>query len=450
MNTFKTVSLSKSEIRRGLRISTWEGVGGAVHNVLVTNVFLTGFALAWGANDFHLGLLGAIPFIAAPCQLVGAYLVDRWSGRRREIVTFLGLFARTCWFLIAALPFLFHTVPPLAMGGIMMLYLVYQMAYNASGPGWVAWMAVLVPERVRGRYLGMRNRVTEAAGVLTVLAAGVSIDGFRAMHHERLGFAVLQVLSASMGIVCFLLLRRQADPGHHAASPEMSFSYLSKPLRDPQFRTLVAFNLAWGFGLNLSAPFLNAHLINKMHWDFKALATLGAIASVVGIGMSPVWGRMADRLGYKPILKFCWLGMLLVPIFYAFCPWNLRWPIYLANMLSGASLSGFLLAMFSLTLERLPREARAMGAAVLGAVAGPGTFLSGMLGGWLAEALAPLQWQIGPLALANYQILFIASVLLRLPTLALLQRIHEPDALGARELIRTRLAGFFKSEPEVL
>ena len=38
--------LTRTEIRRGLRISTWEGVAGNIHNVLIGNVFLKGFALA--------------------------------------------------------------------------------------------------------------------------------------------------------------------------------------------------------------------------------------------------------------------------------------------------------------------------------------------------------------------------------------------------------------------
>ena len=433
--------LSKSEIRRGLRISSWEGAGGTVHNVLVTNAFLTGFALAWGANDFHLGLLGAIPFLAAPCQMVGAYLVDQWADRRREIVTFLGLFARGCWFPIAALPFLLRGSPQLAIPCILTLFLIYQMAYNASGPGWVAWMAVLVPERVRGRYLGTRNRVTEAVGVITALTAGVAIDHFRAAHLERAGFATLQFVSASMGIACFVLMRRQADPGHRTANPEISFQYLFRPLRDSRFRRLVTFNLAWCFGLNISSPFLNAHLINKMHWDFTSLALLGVIASVTAILMNPVWGRMADRFGYKPVLNLSSLGMLLVPLCYAFCPWGMRWPIYLANVLSGAALSGFILALFSLTLKNLPEQSRTMGAAILHTVAGPVTFLSGILSGWLAESHMDLHWNIGSLPFANYQILFLVSVFLRVPTLALLHRIHEPRAKGLREIVRSWVGG---------
>jgi MFS family permease len=425
--------LAKAEIRRGLRISTWEGACSQVHAVLVSNAFLIGFALAWGANDFHLGLLGAIPFLAQLFQMVGAYLVDRWAERRREIVATLGFAARGSWFVLALLPFIIHRTSIPIMPSILVAFLFYQLAYCASGPGWVAWLSVLVPERLRGRYLGRRNLVTEIVGMLTALCAGLAIDTFRAAERERLGFAVLQLVAAAAGITCFLLMRRQPDPGHHTPEPELKWRYLLRPLHDVRFRWLCGFNLCWSFGLNVCTPFFNAHLLKNLHWDFKHLALLGVLSSVVAVVMNPVWGRLADRHGYKPLLKLCALGLLHLPLYYVFCPWNTSWPIYMTSILYGLFWSGFNLAMFSLTLASLPLSARAMGAAVFSAVTGPATFLSGVLSGSLAQNLGAVHWQFGALVVVNYQLLFLLSILLRVPTFALLRRIHEPETSRGHE-----------------
>lgn len=419
--------LGKSEIRRGLRISTWEGASAQVHNVLVSNALLSGFALAWGANDFHLGLLGAIPFLAQLFQFVGAYLVDRWADHRRIIVASLGLTARSTWFLIALLPFLLSATSLPVLPLILVVFLLYQLAYCASGPGWVAWMAVLVPERLRGRYLGRRNLVIELVGVLAALGAGAAIDAFRSAGRERAGFAVLQVLAGGAGVVCFLLMLRQPDPGHHSPQPEIRWAYLLRPLQDSRFRRLCVFNLYWCFGLNICLPFLNAHLLKNLGWDFKQLAVLGVITSVASVLMNPVWGRLADRRGCKSVLKLCTLGLMHVPLYYVFCPPNMTWPIYLSGIFYGVFMSGFNLAMFSLTLASLPVQVRAMGSAVLNAVTGPATFLSGALSGWVAQHLTTLHWRAGTFALVNYQLLFLSSILLRVPALALLNRVHDPE-----------------------
>jgi predicted MFS family arabinose efflux permease len=366
-----------------------------VHSELTTSALLTGFVLAWGANDFQIGLLGAIPFLGQMGQLAGAYLVDRSAARRRETVALLGFLARGTWFLTAILPFLVSGHPRLVMPAILLVFTFYQLAYSASGPGWVAWMAVLVPPRLRGRYLGRRNRVMEAVAVTAALAAGWAIDAFRAAGHERLGFAALQAMAGAAGIACFVLLRRQPDPGHSSRPAQISLSYLLRPLADVRFRWLTAFNVCWCFGLNAGFPFLSAHLLKDLQWDFKRLAVLGVLGSLAAVIMSPLWGRWADSHGYKAVLRWCAVGMLQLPLCYAFCPRQADWPIYLSNFLHGVFLSGFNLALFSLTLCTLPANASTMGAALFRALTAPATFLAGALSGLLAQHLAGTRASVG-------------------------------------------------------
>ena len=282
--------------------------------------------------------------------------------------------------------------------------------------------------------------MTESVGIVSALAAGAIIDYFRAQTMERHGFALLQFIAAVAGVCSFLLLRRQPDPGHQAPPAELCSRTFLGPLRDRRFRWLVAFNVCWLAGLNICTPFLSAHLIKNMHWDFQHISLLAVLSSLAAILVNPVWGRMADRHGHKPVLKVCWLGLLTVPLYYVVCPLNLLWPIYVANIANGVFLSGFSLTMFSLSLKGLPIEARTMGAAVLNAVAGPATFLSLLASGMLAQHLAGFQWKIDTMTIGNYQLLFLLYVLLRVPTLALLYRIDEPNARRVRHLLRTALS----------
>jgi len=220
-----------------------ESSAAAVHNVLVGSAFLTGFALIWGANDFHLGLLGAIPFLGSLFQLVGAYLADRWPAHRRLSVAILGLLSRGSWFVIALTPFLVGGSAAHCMVWVLILYMFYQATQNASGPGWVAWMAVLVPHKLRGRYFGRRNRINEICGIVTVMSAGFALDYFRGAGLEKEGFAALQIVAGVAGLFCFFFIMRQPDPGHTAAAPEFHIRYLLRPLRNTRFRRLVIFNL---------------------------------------------------------------------------------------------------------------------------------------------------------------------------------------------------------------
>ena len=58
------------------------------------------------------------------------------------------------------------------MNWILLLFLLSQITANLMGPGWMSWMAVLLPDRLRGRFMGVRGRITESVGIASVLAAG--------------------------------------------------------------------------------------------------------------------------------------------------------------------------------------------------------------------------------------------------------------------------------------
>ena len=415
------MNLSKTEIRRGLAFATAEATAAAVHNALTSPAFLTGFALAWKASDALLGVLGAIPSLCAPFQLVGAYVADRWPQRRRLSVALFGLLARGTWLVAAALPLLCGLSPAWVLYAFMALFLFHQAMYHASGPGWVAWMAVLVPERLRGRYLGRRSLAMEVWGTATLLAAGVALDRFRADGFERAGFSVLQGVAGAAGLACFLLLSRQADPGHEAPAPQSPLRYVFSPFRDAPFRRLFAFNAAWLAGAAVCAPFYTAHLLTNLHWDFKGLAGLALLTSLASAASYPWWGRGQDRWGAGRILSGCAAGLLPLPLLYAFCPWTQSWPICLHHLLLGVFLSGFNQAFLHLTFERLPARGRAMGAAVMAGAAGPALFLAGAAGGWAAERLVAVSWRFGDLVIGHYQLLFLVSVALHAPALGLLR-----------------------------
>ena len=96
--TVAAAPLPPSEVRRALRISLLEGAVSTV-NISITgaiggSVFLTGFAMLLGASSFHLGLLGALPFLGQLTGFLGAYLEER-VGNRRAMVLYGALAGRS-------------------------------------------------------------------------------------------------------------------------------------------------------------------------------------------------------------------------------------------------------------------------------------------------------------------------------------------------------------------
>lgn len=397
--------------RRTLEIATAETAVNALFSTLALGPLMTGFLLAWQATDFQLGLFASIPYWIAFAELMAAYAVDRFASYRKRIVMVLGLIARSTFFLMAGLAWYAHYSATWFLPLFFVLYTIFQLFYHASGPGWMAWMAVLVPARIRGRYLGVRNRIVDAAGLLAMLLAGSALDAFRAAGWERQGFALLHGIAGVTGLVCFLLLKYQYDPGHKSRMPHLSWDYLLNALKDLRFRCLALINLLWLCGTTVFMPFAEAHVMKNLHWSFKGVSLLIMISTFASVLASPFWGRLADRIRAQRVMGLCMAGLLGAPLLLFFCPENHVFLVYGCWALIGFFTSGYSLTLFSLTLECLPADSRAVGSALLATLAGPTVAGAGLLAGWGAEVAG------------GYGLLFIASIILRLPAFLLLKKV---------------------------
>jgi len=99
---------------------------------------------------------------------------------------------------------------------------------------------------------------------------------------------------------------------------------------------------------------------------------------------SPIWGRLSDRLGRKPMILRAsgWLGLIMIGMGFAQSVWHL----VILRLLQGC-LSGFQAAVIPLLAQETPkrRSGWAMGifftAQVSGGLMGP------IFGGWLSESI---------------------------------------------------------------
>jgi len=143
-------------IRRGMRLSVLEGAFSTAFIVLTGGAFLTGYALMLGANDFEIGLLVAIPYMAQFFQIFGAYVIELTAARKTVAVITLTT-GRFFYIFLAFLPFTFF------LGGTKVALLLFVIAaasalVMAGVNAWTSWMGDFIPEQFRGRYFGTRNR----------------------------------------------------------------------------------------------------------------------------------------------------------------------------------------------------------------------------------------------------------------------------------------------------
>ena len=94
-----------SSSERARRLVLYDALSHEAMGILTTGVFLAGYAVALGANNFAIGLLAAVPFLAQLLQIPAVFLIERSRSRRLVSVWSSGI-GRSFLLASAAAPFL--------------------------------------------------------------------------------------------------------------------------------------------------------------------------------------------------------------------------------------------------------------------------------------------------------------------------------------------------------
>ncbi len=422
----KTDFLPPGEPARSLRVSIVEGSFAAVHISVSSSSLVTAYALMLGANDFHLGLLSALGAAGTLGSLAGAWAAGL-IGDRRKLVVAAAVGGRSLWAFLCALPFL-HVLPGWRLPAFFLTVLASNLLTNAANNGWLSWMTDLVPLEMRGRYFGRRNTILGTASMAVAYAAGKAFDWFKARDMQPHGFAVIFGFAVVCAVVSGAILTRQWDPAvrHHRPLPLRRL--VSTPFADRGFRPLLTFTILWAVATAVASPFFSAHMIKNLDMPFSVIAVYSIIAGAMNLLTQPLWGRVIDRLGNKPVLVFNMLGILFLPLFWLFATPSFLLPIWLDSFLTGIFWPGFGLAIFNLILLMAPEKNRTAYLAMQNMSAGLAIFAASMAGGIAAKSLSGLRLSVFGLNLVNFHLLFALTAVLRLSLLPLALRLREERA----------------------
>lgn len=409
-------------LRAPLAIISIEGGLATVFIILTGGAYVTGLALLWGANDFEIGLLAAIPFLAQFAQLPAALVIDR-TGARKTISIWGAVAARQVWWLI--IPLLFFPVD-WRLEFLMVLFVFSGLATMGSTVGWLAWIADIVPDRIRGRYFGMRSVSIAAATLVATISGGVVLDFFRNRGEEPTGFAVIIGAGCLFALAASILLGRVPDKPKDLIKVGISWSSFLEPLNNPQFRKVLKVFSAWNFAIGVSAAFFAPHMLTNLQMSFTQISLYSSAAALVAIGFNRPWGVLIDRFGCRPVIAVCALGIAFIPTVWLFPRADFLWILIPEVLLSSILWAGFNLGAFNLPIAASPRNHRTIYLAMFAVMTGAAFFVASLLGGAVAETLADFRWEIGGQTLINYHLLFLASTVLRLLTAFMVLNFREP------------------------
>jgi MFS family permease len=407
--------------RKSLGYSIKDGVAWSVNSGL-GNSYVTPYALkVLQANDAQIGFLTSVPnLVANLSQIETPNLMEKVS--RKKIVTTCVLIQALTWLPISLVGVLFLYLSingAIAPALLILFYTFYLTLGSFISPAWSSWMGDLVPKGERGRFFGMRNRIINVAGLISMLLGAVFLDAFGKVNLV-LAFISLFVAAMAARLISWYFLNKQYEPVFRYEH-KYYFTFLSfvRRMKDNNFGRFTLYATLMALAVNLAAPFFAVYMLRELGFSYLAFILVTMSASLSQMLFMPVWGRFSDRYGNLVVLKICGLLIPTIPLLWFFST-NFNYPFNLAYLIAVEGTGGFFWAGFNLAstnfiYDAVSRQRRGLCFAYFGALNGVGVFVGATLGGLFASYL-----------LTSLLLLFLISGGLRLAvSLLMLPKLRE-------------------------
>ncbi len=451
-------TISDEEVAGGLRWLTREGVVSMGFGSITTSGFLAAFALVLGANNLHIGILAALPFLGQLLQLPTIALVEKLR-RRKAIALTTWLLAQLLWLPIAVIPFYMEVPGAGAISALLAVIAIRSALNGVTNGAWNSWIRDLVPQRILGSFFARRLLFASVAAMVFGLAAALFADYWvarAAPGAAAYGYAYPLLAGALiLGLASPLFMAMMPEPLMQrpvGVQPSL-LSTIGAPIRDANYRRLVFFLFLWGLALNLAIPFFAVYMLQRLGLPLSAVIGFSILSQVTNILFLRVWGPLADRLGMKAVLTACASLYLLVILGWIFTAMPERYfltiPLLVVlHIFAGIAAAGVTLTVGTIGMKLAPQGQATAYLAVAGLATNLGYGLGPLLGGRFADFFSGRQlsitftWvdpthtiQMPVLSLTGFDFLFGVTFLVGVMTLYLLATVREEGEVSRDVLL---------------
>ena len=285
--------MRKKSPRRNLWLLGWVSFFTDVSSQMIYPL-LPQFLLGLGANAPIIGLIeGIAEATAALFKTVSGALSDK-VGKRKPFV-FAGYALST-----VVKPFLFFAS---VWGHVLAVKFVERMGKAIRGPARDALLSTSVKQDQKGQSFGIQRAMDKAGAILGPLAA---MGVLYVMQGDLHWVFLLAGIPAAIALIFIPFVIEQKSTAK-STRPKTSFN----PLKLPLFRTFFIANILFTLG-NSSNVFLLLKANEAGITSATQIALLWMAYNAVCVLAAPLFGRVSDKWGRKPviILSFIYYAIL--------------------------------------------------------------------------------------------------------------------------------------------
>lgn len=397
----------------------------APFSLLSTNFILTGYAIAIGASDLHIGLLTTLPLVASLSQFLASAVYEH-TGHAKLSHILICIPRILIWFFILSIPIIYnpgHRIIP-----FLAAFFIRALFSHAGTPTWHVWRSNLIPGGTRGRYFAREHIVIGISGMLVMFLIGRYLSFYP--KESFLGFQKVFFVGAIFGMVT-LGIFTSVPSGSEPKPEKSSTNYLGLLLQVLKNNKFMYFILAYSLYIlatTLRMTFASAFMLKTIGLSYNFIANCIILMTFSQLAVLSLWGYMADKYGNKHIMiisascgcltSILWL--LTTPQYYFFIP-----VIYI---LSGIFISGMTLSYSSMLFGLVPKHFKSIYFAIAGVLASLIGAISSLVSIFIVNLVRDRSFIILGMEFSKYHLPFIFSAIAMGAVIFLFTKLYEPKA----------------------
>ncbi|ADI63354.1 MFS transporter [Trichormus azollae] len=329
----------KNAIRTSLQACTLDAIFATIFSITTGGILLSNFLVELDASPVVFGLLSSIPMLVNLIQPLGAYISEHTTSRFQYSMLVYGI-SRLLW-LILVIGILGVGWGLINSQQLLILTLVIVFLSHLSGglgsASWMSWLAIIVPRSLRGRYFGIRNSATSLTNLLCIPLAGLAVSHW--YGGTRQGYGVVLFVGIVFGFISLGCQYFKVDVNPQLQNTCIVYSSVSSKnelgeitisdmvsipqkqwddniWKNSNFWIFILYFSLWMLAFNLCAPFVNLYLLETLNVDVGWLTLYSSLQAGANLLMVVLWGKLADKVGNRPILIFAGIIVAVTPLLW--------------------------------------------------------------------------------------------------------------------------------------
>jgi MFS family permease len=403
MEEFQKAHARKISIVEGAFATVWGQFTGAFGG----NSYLAGFFLWLGASPFAMSIYNSVFALANVLQPFLLVFTKKFKSKK-ELVTLFTWISRPSFIFFLFVPFMMTGLR--VWVAIIVLFVVELMVF-AVGAVWRSWMSEVVDFKSMGKYFGIRNLVSGAVAIPSLLVAGYLLD---ALGRGYLAFSVLFSIGVVFGIIESYIFRFQ-DEDETKREPVFNLHAMFEVIKIPgNYRKYLAGFTLWNFSAALIGPYPVVMLIEEFKYDYATLSILSVTLTVFSTLFQPIWGKFGDKYGSFKMLKMAlFLQTILAFMWFSAIP-SLYYIGVLYALIGIFVTSGVFLSSFNALMEIAPSFGKTEAFSLFISVTSGAAVLGNICSGIFALSFSDLHITLWIWNVDMYRMIFLLSFIARI------------------------------------